>query len=293
MAPSHHASKGKPRKSLRERLRQLADRLTGQRADLAKSRRRYKVFREKAEGLEHRADQAKTKGHSLLAASLNHRAQRAFAKSRYWKERIRRDKKAITKLEKIEDGLEDELRELEKHVHFEGPNKIRGGNYGQRSKAAQARAMLNYRNGTATAGDAYYSMEGGPRDYSHILFHYPSGRVYDCSTYGDGTKYVTGDPSPSGPQGFSAGGYTGTELANCKRVHGDIKVGDLIVYLRYTGDTIGHHVEVVYDPERKRTSGHGDAAINIGADGDYDIFGDGLWVALRPPRERHEHNLPA
>lgn len=289
---SGRASKGKgrSRKSLRERLQAIADRLSGRKADLAKSRRRHKVFREKAEGLDRKADRAKTAGRIRLAELLTRNAQRAHAKSRYWKERIRRDDKAIDKLEAIEDGLEDELRKLEKHVHFEAPNKIRGGTYEQRSVAAQTRAMLNYRNGEQPG---YYSMTGGPRDYAHVLIHYASGRIWDCSTYGDGTKYVTGDPSPSGPQGFVVGGYTGTELANCKPVVGQVKAGDLIVYLRFTGDTVGHHVEVVYDGEKKITSGHGDEAINIGCNGSWDIFGDGLWVAVRPPREHHEHNLPA
>jgi len=137
-------------------------------------------------------------------------------------------------------------------------------------------------------GTTYYSMEGGPRDYTHILYHYPQGRIYDCSTYADGTCYVTGDPSPSGPNGFTAGGYTGTELEFCHKVTGEVKCGDLVVYLRYSGDTVGHHVERVLDPKGKTTTGHGDSAINIGCNGSWDLFGDGLYVIVRPPRT-HNH----
>jgi len=274
---------------IREAIQRIADRLTGRKADLSKSRRRHKVWREHAEAQETSALRAKNNGHPARAERIEKRAARSHVKAVYWKGRVRRDDEAIPKLEAIEGKLEAELAAWVKThgVAFEGENKIRGGTAPQRSKAAQTRAMLNYNNGTATVGGAYYSMEGGPRDYAHILYHYPRGRVYDCSTYSDGTKYVTGDPSPSGPNGFTSGGYTGTELEFCTKVReGTERIGDLCVYLRYPGDTIGHHVEVVYDPDRKQTTGHGDSAINIGANGSYDIFGDGLFVLVRPPTHK-------
>lgn len=277
---------------IRAAIQRIADRLTGRRADLAKSRRRHKVWREHAEALDQKALRAKNNGHPIRQAALERRADRAHVHAIYWKGRVRRDDKSIAKLEKIESTLEDELEKFIKEhgVRFEGENKIRGGTAPQRSFAAQSRAMLNYRNGTATAGSAYYSMEGGKRAYSHTLFHYPPGRIYDCSTYADGTKFVTGDPSPSGPAGFTEGGWTGTELEHGKKIHeNDAEIGDLVIYL---GGSMGsHHVEVIFDPKRKRTSGHGDAAINIGCDGDYDLFGDGNYVVVKPPL--HEHDLPA
>jgi hypothetical protein len=293
MPESKRPQKPRGAKALRAAIRRIADRLSGRKADLAKSRRRHKLWREHAEELDRKALRRKNHGHAVLAAALELRAKRAHVKAVYWKGRVRRDDDSIEKLEGIESNLEKELNDwIKEHgVQFLGENKARGGTYEQRSKAVQGRAMLNYRNGDATTGSAYYSMEGGPRDYAHILYHYPPGRVYDCSTYADGTKYVTGDPSPSGPDGFRVGGYTGTELQFCKKVIGEVKIGDLVVYLRYPGDTIGHHVEVVYDPKKKQTSGHGDAAINIGCNGSWDIFGDGLYVIVRA--DRHEHDLPA
>jgi hypothetical protein len=270
-------------KKLRARLRRIADRLTGRRADLAKSRRRHKVWREHAEAQDAKALRAKNNGHVRRAERIEKRAKRSHGKAVYWKGRVRRDDEAIEKLELIEARLEDELAAwIKEHgVTFEGHNRIRGGTAPQRSKAAQARAMLNYRNGDQPG---YYSMSGGSRDYAHALYHYASGRVWDCSTYADGTKFVTGDPSPSGPNGFTAGGYTGTEMEFGKIIReSDARIGDLVIYLRFSGDTIGHHVEVIYDPDHKLTSGHGDEAINIGAHGDYNIFGDGLYVVVRPP----------
>lgn len=271
---------------IRDRLRRIADRLTGRRADLAKSRRRHKVWREKGEELDAKALRAKGNGHARRAERIGVRAKRAHVKAVYWKGRVRRDDEAVDVLVGIETRLERELDEwIKTHgVQFIGHNKIRGGTYEQRAHAVQVKAMANYNAGTATAGSAYYSMEGGPRDYAHIIYHYPPGRVYDCSTYADGTCYVTGDPSPSGPTGFTAGGFTGTELEHSRRVTGKVKCGDLVVYLRFSGDTVGHHVERVLDPDAKTTTGHGDAAINIGCNGSWDLFGDGLWVIVRPPR---------
>lgn len=275
-------------KRIRAAIRRVADRLTGRKADLAKSCRRHKVWREKGEGLDAKALRAKSHGHALRAAALERQVDRAHVKAVYWKGRLRRDDEAVEKLEKLEADLEAELAKwIKEHgVSFEGRNKVRGGTYEQRAHAVQVKAMANFNAGTATLGPAYYSMEGGPRDYAHILYGYPQGRIYDCSTYADGTCYVTGDPSPSGPDGFTAGGYTGTELDHCRRVTGKVKCGDLVVYLRYAGDTVGHHVERVLDPDAKTTTGHGDQAINIGCNGSWDLFGDGLYVVVRPPRHK-------
>lgn len=268
---------------IKDHIQRVADRITGRKADLAKSRRRHKVWREHAELQHSKQIKAEKRGHPLRAAAFKKRAERSHIKAIYWKGRVRRDKEALPKLEAIEANLEKELqRWVKQHgVSFEGPNKIVGGTAPARSKAAQSRAMLNYQNGTQPG---YYSMSGGTRDYAHALYHYAHGRVWDCSTYADGTKFVTGDPSPSGPNGFTAGGYTGTEMEFCHRVkEGDERIGDLVIYLRYPGDTIGHHVEVIFDPDKKITSGHGDEAINIGCNGSWDLFGDGLYVIMRPP----------
>lgn len=270
---------------IRERLQRVADRLTGRRADLAKSRRRHKVWREHAETQHGKQLKAEAHGHPLRAATFKRRATRSHVKATYWKGRLRREQGAIATLEGLEARLQAELATWAKEhgVTFEGHNKIRGGTLEQRAHAVQVKAMANYNAGTATVGPAYYSMEGGPRDYAHAIYHYPQGRIYDCSTYADGTCFVTGDPSPSGPDGFRVGGYTGTELEFSHRVTGKVQCGDLVVFLRYAGDTVGHHVERVLDPEAKTTTGHGDSAINIGCNGSWDLFGDGLYVIVRPP----------
>lgn len=275
-------------KKIKARLQRIADRLTGRKADLFKSRRRHKVWREHAEELDRKATKRKNHGHSLRAAALERRAKRAHVKAIYWKGRVRTEHDAVNKLESLSAHIEHELNDwIETHgIVFEGHNKIRGGTYEQRAIAAQMAAMRNYQNGTRCLGPEYYSMEGAARDYAHTLYHYPQGHINDCSTYADGTCFVTGDPSPSGPHGYTLGGYTATELEHCARVTGKIKAGDLVVFLRYRGDRVGHHVERVLNPKLKQTTGHGDSAVNIGCNGSWDLFGDGLYEIVRPPRHK-------
>lgn len=271
---------------IQQHIRRIADRLTGRKADLAKARRRAKTWREHAETQHDKQIKSEKHGHARRAAFFKKRAERSHVKATYWKGRVRREHTAVDVLEALEVKAEHELKDyIKKHgVEVLGHNKIRGGTYEQRSKTAQTLAMANYNHGDQPG---YYSMSGGSRDYAHALYHYPAGRIWDCSTYADGTCYVTGDPSPSGPDGYRDGGYTGTELEHCKRVTGEVKIGDLVVFLRYSGDTVGHHVEKVFDPDAKQTTGHGDSAINIGCNGSWDLFGDGLYEIVRPPRTHH------
>ena len=94
------------------------------------------------------------------AGAFKKRAEHSHVKAVYWKGRVRRDADAIDALEALEDKLEADLAKwIKEHgVTFEGHNKVIGGTAPQRSKAAQARAMLNYRNGDQPG---YYSMRKG------------------------------------------------------------------------------------------------------------------------------------
>src|SRR5262249_39949129 len=145
--------------------------------------------------------------------------------------------------------------------HFPSPNKVRGGTPNQRQRAASLKAMKNYQEGKQPG---YYSQEGAYPDYAHSIAHMPGGRRYDCSSWRDGINYCCGLESPSGGE-YKAGGYTATELAFSKRIsRSEVRPGDGIVYLRYPGDMVGHHTEIVDDVEKETTIGHGDEAINSG-----------------------------
>lgn len=201
-------------------------------------------------------------------------------KAIFWKGKIRKESARLSRLEQSEEHLKAELAKWTRQhgVQLVGHNKVEGGSLTKRLHVAQLVAMKNYR-----AGDlpGYYSQEGGPRDYRHTLYHYAYGRIWDCSTYGDGLYICCGHEAPSGPDTLTAGGYTRTQMAHGHVVsENKARIGDLVIYLSYSGDTTGHHVEIILDPDRRVTSGHGDSAVDKAGGGStgYDLWGNGLYV---------------
>jgi hypothetical protein len=262
-------------KKLKKALQNLSDRLTYRKGDLEKSRRRAKHFRILNQREHDRQVQAEGNGRPVKAARHQRRAERRQVKAIYWKGRIKKDLAATTDLEARVDKRERELDDsIKEHgVVFTGENKVEGGTPHQRLRAAILRAYRNYKRGDQPG---YYSMSGGARDYAHALFHYPHGRIWDCSTFADGVYFCCGLHSPSGPSGFTAGGWTGTEGEHGKIVaESEAKPGDLILYGRAWPH---HHVEVVLDPDDKTTIGHGSPPVDPGV---FDLFGDGDYVIRR------------
>ena len=261
-------------KRLRRALRRLKKRLAKREDDLSKARRRYKSFRTLAHREHKRHRAAKRAGATKLAERLGRRARDRQEKAIYWRGRV---KELVEKIENLEPRIEDreaQIRKWQKEhgAHLVGKNKVRGGTPEERLRLAIHTAALNYRQGRQPG---YYSQTGASRKYSHGLYHYPYGHIWDCSTFADAMYFVCGLESPSGPGAYRTGGFTGTEIAHGRRVsESAARTGDLVIYLRYWGDTYGHHVEVVDDPDRKTTIGHGNSAINAGK---FDLFGDGLY----------------
>lgn len=265
-------------KKLREALESLQARLTKNQDLLGKARRQHKKFRVLAEREHERQVQAEKAGKPARAARHKRRAQSRHAKAVFWRGKIKTE---IDKISHLESSVKDREAQIqtwkkEHHVYFEGHNKVRGGTPEQRLRVAIHTAALNYVKGDQPG---YYSMTGGTRDYRHGLFHYAQGRIWDCSTFADAMYYVCGLDSPSGPGAFQTGGFTGTELAHGRQIsQSEVRSGDLCIYLRFAGDTVGHHVEVVDDPAKESTIGHGDSAINAGT---FNLFGDGLFEFRR------------
>lgn len=256
-------------KKIKAAIGHLVDRITYRRGDLAKSRRRAKHFRELTEREHKRHLKAERLGRTVRAERFRRRAESRQRKAIYWKGRIKDDLAAITNLNERVDKREAELEDwIKEHgVVFEGPNKVRGGTPHQRLRAAALKAMANYRAGEQPG---YYSMEGGPRDYTHALKGYPPGRIWDCSTYADGLYFVCDLPSPSGERGFELGGWTGTEGEHGHQVSlANAKPGALILY----GPFPHHHVEVLIGDGM--TSGHGSPPVDPGIP---DLFGDGDFI---------------
>lgn len=265
-------------KKLKEALDNLQARLSKNHDLLGKYRRRYKKFHALAEKEHERQIAAEGKGRTVRAERFKRRAETRHNHAVYWRGKIKTELDKINHLEMSVTEREAEIKKWQKEhgVYFESPNKVRGGTEHQRLKVSIHKAALNYQQGSQPG---YYSEEGAARVYRHGLHGYPGGHIWDCSTFADAMYYVCGLPSPSGPNAYVTGGYTGTELANGRKIsQSEVKSGDLCIYLRYSGDTIGHHVEVVDDPARETTIGHGDSAINTGT---FNLFGDGLFEFRR------------
>lgn len=265
-------------KSIREAIERLLERIGVRKVDLGIARRRHKRFRELAEREHKRQLHQENLGHTLRAAWRKRRAERRHVKAVYWKGRVRRETARLANLhgKLVERENEQAAWERKHKVRVEG-NRVSGGSKRARLKAALLASESNYQRGEQPG---YYSMSGAYPAYDHALIHYPYGHRWDCSSYGDGIYLCARvGVDPSGGD-WRLGGYTATQLEHGEPVHEDAaQPGDLVLYLRYNGDRIGHHVEVVLDPQRKVTMGHGDAAIDRAGGGSvgYDIFGDGLY----------------
>lgn len=261
-------------KKIRKAIEALKHRLVARSDALSRARRHYKKFNGLADCEEERAKKAATQGKTARVERFERRATSRKVKAVYWRGVIKRELGKKQGLEQRISDREAQLKHWEKvhGVYMEGHNKVRGGTPRQRLRYAIHKAAENYQKGLQPG---YYSMSGASRKYAHGLFHYPWGHIWDCSTFADAMYFVCGLDSPSGPGAYRTGGYTGTELAHGRRVsRSQVQTGDLVIYLRFFGDTVGHHVEVVDDPARETTIGHGDSAINAST---FNMFGDGLY----------------
>lgn len=265
----------------------VAEKLDTNKRVLARARRRHKKFRLLADAERLRATRAQEdaahyltfgpgenqiKGEAALKRQhrCEHRAAKAQGKAIYWKGRVKQQVARVHHLGTSNEALRAELATwLKNHkVEIHG-SKVTGGTARKRLHAALLRAMLNYREGSLPG---YYSQSGGARDYLHAIWHYALGRIWDCSTFGDGIYLCCGLTAPSGPNTLTAGGYTGTMGEHGKEIpEADAQVGDLVLY----GSFPHHHVEVVLDPARKTTVGHGSPPIDEGI---FDLFGDGDYI---------------
>jgi cell wall-associated NlpC family hydrolase len=269
-------------RKLKAALTALEDKLGLNERLLSKARRRHKKFRLRNEAELKRRDahtqtahgydtygpnEDQVKSDRYLRASLRcqHRADRSHAKAVFWKGRIKQQVARVHHLEKSQADLKAELSKWKKEhgVEIHG-NKVTGGTARQRLRAALLRAMLNYKEGRQPG---YYSESGLARVYSRMLEKMPFGHIFDCSTFADGIYDCCELTDPSATDYTE--GWTGTEGEHGKRVsESEAQVGDLVLF----GPQPHHHVEVVLDPARKTTVGHGSPPIDEGI---FDLFGDG------------------
>lgn len=263
-------------KKLREVHEALQSRLRGQEAALKYAQKKHRHWRLEAQAAYKHLEEFTSPG-SAVYERAKARYDRRHKRAVYWKGRIKRQHNRISHLERSVGEINAELAKYQSDhkVRFAGANKVQGGTPNQRQHAASLKAMRNYQEGKQPG---YYSQGGVYPDYGHSIAHMPQGHRFDCSSWRDGINYCCGLESPSGGE-YRNGGYTATELAFSRKIpRSQVRPGDGIVYLRYLGDTNGHHTEIVDDVGKETTIGHGDEAINAGV---FDLFGDGLFVFTR------------
>jgi hypothetical protein len=273
--------------AIKARLAKILEKLTSNESQLKKARKRYKACialetKEKAKAAvaQKEADLAagKAKGgyanssvadvRTRQAARCLHRAHKAHLRSVYWRGKV---KQAIQKIHGLgihQDKIKTELAKWKKThgVEVQG-NEVRGGTARQRLRAALLTAMHNYQVGQQPG---YYSQTGLERLYHKMLIGMPYGHIFDCSTFADGIYACCDLKDPSATDYHE--GYTGTEGAHGKEVPADLaKIGDLVLY----GPFPHHHVEVVLDPAKQTTVGHGSPPIDLGT---FNLFGDNDYI---------------
>lgn len=223
------------------------------------------------------------KGKALLreAERHGHIAYKNHARAQFWLSRIKALTQRIHGLKVDQAKLEAELQKFRaEHGAHVDRNAVKGGTPRQRFLLECLTSVANASKGLRTA---FYSMEG-VWDILHELIGGPRhGHRSDCSSTATGWCRGAGLPDPNG-EDFRAG-YTGTLLGQ----HNDWRIVSeavmrrrgwgLVVYLRYPGDTIGHHVEAFTPSESSpdRTCGHGSDPVDFGI---VDLFGDGLYACL-------------
>lgn len=264
--------------SIRARIAKLTERLVSKKALLAQARRRYKANRRRAFkahnqqlAAQARADKLRAQGHPAQAEAedrnalrLNHVAYKNHMRAQYWLGKVKVLVRHAHKLDDLLQKAEIERTAWQKKHGVEvNGNKVTGGTPRQRLRAAIHAAAHNCATGKQ---NNYYSMSGASPDHSHTIQEMPYGHRFDCSSFADGIYECCGLPNPSGTTDGS--GYTGTEGSHGKQVsRAKAQTGDLILYGPYPH----HHVEVVDDPARETTIGHGSAPIDAGI---WNLFGD-------------------
>lgn len=259
----------------RERLEEVLDKLKDNKKVLAKCRRRAKKFRERAEAQDKFADESEWKyGNTRGTRRARRRAERSHNKAIYWKGRIKKQVARIHHLEKSKEVIKAEIAKYEKENKLVvlGGKVVGNAEPHRKLRLAIHTALLNYKKGTLPG---YYSQTGAPRVYDRTLNRYPYGHIWDCSTFADGVYICCNLEAPSGPNTESAGGWTGTQGEHGRKIpESEAQTGDLVLY----GSFPHHHVEVVDDPVRKTTVGHGSSPVDPGI---FDLFGDGDYIIRR------------
>jgi hypothetical protein len=280
-------------------------RMDARHKEQAKAERQAKAAREKALELRQEAARCLTygphedvpRGTRLLrkaerkerkAERLDAKAKAAEHKAIAFKRVAKRKTQQIHKLRVRGDQLEADLKHWEK-TH--GPHVGKGGGVAGADSKGEGFIWVNKRIATECATGkrpTFYSMEGSGFNVTHALLKREQphtgqmpGERSDCSLYGTECCLAAGLPDPNGEH-FKAG-YTGTALGqhNDWRIVSEAEMRKrgwgIVIYLRWPGDTVGHHWEDYVGEGGDETIGHGSAPIDPGV---INLFGNGLYACL-------------
>lgn len=262
-------------KKLKEALAKVSEALEPNRRLLARAQRRYKANRKRAYVAHNQQVRAQQKADRIRKTSPararqidadalrhGHVAYRNHQRAQFWLGRIKVLTQRLHGIESDHIALEAELRKLN-HVTIAG-NKATGGTRDERLRAV----MLASAKACAAGHRPNFYSQIGSWDVDHCITGEHYGERSDCSSWATSVYRSAGLPDPNGER--YSGGYTGTLGAHGKPTDNP-KPGDLVLY----GPFPHHHVEVVLDPEKQTTIGHGSAPVDQGV---FDLFGDHDYV---------------
>jgi len=245
----------------------------------AKAERQRDAARKQADALRAKGRLAAARTKDKQAAKLAIKAERELTRAIYWKRRAKVIAQRLYKINTERRAVEADLAKWKaKHQpHVEG-NKVKGGTPAERFILASRTAAANCASGRRRN---FYSQAGG-RDIRHEITPGPSyGERSDCSQFVTGMCWSAGLRDPNGTR--YTGGYTGTlgQQHNGWRFVSEkemrAKGWGLVLYQRWPGDRIFHHVEGYVGEGSDVTIGHGSAPVD---EGKINLFGDGLYMCL-------------
>jgi hypothetical protein len=247
-----------------------------------KAERQIEARRKEADKLRSagKTDAAHNRDEAVLKLQI--KAEREKHRAIREKQRAKRKAQLIHKLDLRKETLEKKLAAMQPHVGKDG--KVAG------AKDKGEAAVFAARFAAARCADAsrpnFYSMTGSGFNVQHPILKKDQphigqleGQRSDCSLFVTEVCWAAKLPDPNGEHWKA--GYTGTLLGQhngwkivseaAMRKHG----WGIIVYLRWPGDTVGHHTEFFVGGNE--TIGHGSAPVDPGV---VDLFGDHNYVCL-------------
>lgn len=259
---------------LKDRLAAVAKRLGLMQPRLARARRRYKANRKRAFkahakqlAAQKNADRLRSEGKDATgvdarASRYGHTAHKNHARAQVWLGRIKVLVQKLHGLQTTEAALEAKAEAWRKThgIEIRG-NEVTGGSPRARLLAAAHASAAACASG---ARPNFYSQEG-EFDVSHCITGPAYGHRDDCSSWETSAHKSAGLPDPNREEYRS--GYTGTLPNRGHEVsRGSLVGGEAVLY----GDFPYHHTEMVDDPARETTIGHGSAPVDAGV---IDLFG--------------------